>query len=439
MSADPIWLGAIFSYVLLAGLIIALLILLRAVSKAEQDARAENETLRRSRKNVQTAHAQIVSDLKTKQQELLLLQAQSQSAQESSEQKIAELIDTALTLRTQLEGEQQRVAHLDCTLAEQQTLLTSMTLELEEAKQQAAQAHTLQRSADELANKLADAEQTISAQQAHLSNLMRQLDQAERAAAQVPQLVSQIDKQKSMLTDLTNQLKQLEETASRVTALETTINEQRAKIAEADHVLSSQRSAIIELSTQLGQAKEHSAQLDSVLAQLDRNKHVIADLTTQLDQARQQAAQLLAVQVQVDAQQTRLADSERMLKEYEATITDLTYQRDQAKQEIAQLSASLMQIPTAYSQGNAVRVFENRSLPRRRVMHSHLNGDGDELETINGIGPIYAARLRSAGMRTFKSIANATAGDLEKIIKPHRWQRPDYADWIIQAKKLTQP
>ena len=82
MLLDSLWL-AIFLSILLAGALIGLLLFLRSMRKTERELRAENASLRRSRKNVQATYTQVVSDLKAKQQEWLSLQEQFQAAQET--------------------------------------------------------------------------------------------------------------------------------------------------------------------------------------------------------------------------------------------------------------------------------------------------------------------------------------------------------------------
>jgi predicted flap endonuclease-1-like 5' DNA nuclease len=58
----------------------------------------------------------------------------------------------------------------------------------------------------------------------------------------------------------------------------------------------------------------------------------------------------------------------------------------------------------------------------------------DPLEVIEGIGPIYADRLRQAGIRTFAALAEAAVDDLRAITGSTRW---DPAEWIAQARKLA--
>jgi len=61
---------------------------------------------------------------------------------------------------------------------------------------------------------------------------------------------------------------------------------------------------------------------------------------------------------------------------------------------------------------------------------------GDDLTQINGIGPAYAARLRSAGITTLAQLAEADEAHLAEIIDAPTWRRTNYGAWIAQAKVL---
>jgi predicted flap endonuclease-1-like 5' DNA nuclease len=57
----------------------------------------------------------------------------------------------------------------------------------------------------------------------------------------------------------------------------------------------------------------------------------------------------------------------------------------------------------------------------------------ESLETIRGIGPVYAQRLQEAGIRTFADLAAATAGQIDEILGRHQ---PQAAEWIAEARSL---
>jgi predicted flap endonuclease-1-like 5' DNA nuclease len=64
---------------------------------------------------------------------------------------------------------------------------------------------------------------------------------------------------------------------------------------------------------------------------------------------------------------------------------------------------------------------------------------GEDLTLIDGIGPVYAARLREHGIRTFDRLARADEAALAEIIQAPTWRRPNYAAWIHEAALRSVP
>ncbi|MDF1596564.1 MAG: hypothetical protein P1T08_10800 [Acidimicrobiia bacterium] len=76
-----------------------------------------------------------------------------------------------------------------------------------------------------------------------------------------------------------------------------------------------------------------------------------------------------------------------------------------------------------------------RSAPVRSLISSH-EAASEVVESINGIGPIFGARLATAGITTLKDLANADPRWLAGAIDV---RRQVVVDWIEQAVDLTAP
>jgi predicted flap endonuclease-1-like 5' DNA nuclease len=59
---------------------------------------------------------------------------------------------------------------------------------------------------------------------------------------------------------------------------------------------------------------------------------------------------------------------------------------------------------------------------------------GDDLTLLEGIGPVYASRLRDNGITTYAELADTDETALAEIIDAPAWRRIDYGDWITQAR-----
>lgn len=60
----------------------------------------------------------------------------------------------------------------------------------------------------------------------------------------------------------------------------------------------------------------------------------------------------------------------------------------------------------------------------------------DDLTRIHGIGPIYARRLREAGIFTFAALAEQEPEQVRQIAKIQPWQVADPVAWIAEAALL---
>ena len=61
----------------------------------------------------------------------------------------------------------------------------------------------------------------------------------------------------------------------------------------------------------------------------------------------------------------------------------------------------------------------------------------DDLVLVNGIGPVFAARLRQHGIVTFARLAETDETALAEIIQAPGWRRPDFAAWIAESTQLA--
>ncbi len=61
---------------------------------------------------------------------------------------------------------------------------------------------------------------------------------------------------------------------------------------------------------------------------------------------------------------------------------------------------------------------------------------GDALERIRGIGPVFAGRLRAAGIRTFAALAAQSPEHLRAVVQAQPWQKVDPQAWIAEARRF---
>lgn len=68
---------------------------------------------------------------------------------------------------------------------------------------------------------------------------------------------------------------------------------------------------------------------------------------------------------------------------------------------------------------------------------AYIPGDDDDLTTVVGIGPTYAARLQAAGIHSFGQLAASESDQLAALLEVPDWRRPDFESWREQAAVLA--
>lgn len=61
----------------------------------------------------------------------------------------------------------------------------------------------------------------------------------------------------------------------------------------------------------------------------------------------------------------------------------------------------------------------------------------DDLTLIHGIGPVYAQRLKDAGIHTFADLAAQAPDKLAEIVELREWQAASPVEWIAEAQALA--
>ena len=115
----------------------------------------------------------------------------------------------------------------------------------------------------------------------------------------------------------------------------------------------------------------------------------------------------------------------------DADTQRLRDQLEQAQSEIDTLRAQLDSSAQAGLEAGATR---RTTVP---LTGQPVVITADRLETIKGIGPVFAKRLNEAGIFTFADLANADPDALRGMVEAQDWQATDTAAWIIEASLLA--
>lgn len=75
--------------------------------------------------------------------------------------------------------------------------------------------------------------------------------------------------------------------------------------------------------------------------------------------------------------------------------------------------------------------------PAAATLFTAPAGEGDDLTTIKGIGPVAAGQLQEQGITTFAQIAALSDADIERIDEAMPFSADQIKDWRDQAKELA--
>ena len=116
----------------------------------------------------------------------------------------------------------------------------------------------------------------------------------------------------------------------------------------------------------------------------------------------------------------------------EWTIDLIYWRRDEsiASQKLAEAEARIRELELELELAN--KQAEPPPMPQTAIHEK------DQLEKINGIGPVFAKKLNNAGIFTFAELAAEDPQRIREIINPQDWQKIEPEEWIDEARQIAQ-
>lgn len=189
------------------------------------------------------------------------------------------------------------------------------------------------------------------------------------------------------------------------------------------------RRVYADLRRQLQASQVASASVRDDSAEIEKLRQALSQAEAKANRSEMELTKQNATLQQVTMAQTEVAQCRQQLSEVQAELnhcqTELTeaetyrHKLATAEAEIDRLKAELTNLP---AQG--MQVIE-KVIVR------------DNLERINGIGPVFAQRLNKANILTFDQLAALSPERVNEIIAPQPWQQIDPDAWIAEAKAFT--
>ena len=300
-----------------------------------------------------------------------------------------------------------------------------------------------------------------------IRSLQRQLDQARaawRAAEkQVEDLGNQVKEGRAQIDALRVANVNLEKVATeRQIALNKAnlhITELEARLADTQSAASERQSLLANANAQISRYRSRIVELDYAASELESG---VSSLGNSMQALRRRVAEAATLEdmparpapvappppedslpvwsppVPEDAPDGGLADAAETVEEKLASLAG----------NVAALGATLGMTPTALDSAS-VPVPEPAPAPVQEATPEPVipadaipntveeAGDFSRLQAIKGIGVMYALTLTKNGISSVADLAGASVDQIDSVIRAPRWRKPDYADWIRQAREVV--
>jgi predicted flap endonuclease-1-like 5' DNA nuclease len=165
--------------------------------------------------------------------------------------------------------------------------------------------------------------------------------------------------------------------------------------------------------------RDLGGELTSLRAQLDEATEARAGLSAQLSGNEKTIA---ALRIELDLLRERLNASNQARAALDADAGALRLQLDECRQHAREVELALGGGQAGARLAKAPIV----AAPER-----------DDLEIINGIGPVFAKRFNAAGIHTFAQLAALTPDRTREIAAAQSWQKIDPEAWVAEAAHLA--
>ncbi len=258
-----------------------------------------------------------------------------------------------------------------------------------------------------------------TALQEEIARLKAELDESKRRVTQLSEYEFEYNHLKSELSEIEHQ-------RARIADLESELNQLRARPADVDRP--HPRAAELEAEV---------ARLRAIETDYEGQRRRILELETQVERLRAKKAdkgspkRLAELTAEVERLQNILSKQNQVVNDYEGEI-------EQLRERNVEQDRALDQLRSAQTEDERqLAALESEMERARAEAEKPKPAPEQDLELISGIGPVFAKRLKNAGINSYADLANLTAQEVRDIVKVKKWQRLDAVSWIAQAVELS--
>lgn len=256
--------------------------------------------------------------------------------------------------------------------------------------------------------------------QEKIARLEAELGESKRRATQLSEYEFEYNHLKSELSEIEHQ-------RARIADLESELNQLRVRPADVDRP--HPRAAELEA---------EAARLRAIETDYEGQRRRILELESQVERLRAKKKadkgspkRLAELTAEVERLQNMLSKQNQVVNDYEGEI-------EQLRERNVEQDRALDQLRSAQTEDERqLAALESEMGHARAEVETPKPAPEQDFEMISGIGPVFAKRLKNAGIESYTDLAKLTPQEVRDIVKVQKWQRLDAVSWIAQAVELS--
>jgi len=258
--------------------------------------------------------------------------------------------------------------------------------------------------------------------QEEIARLEAELDESKRR-------ITQLSEYEFEYNHLKSELSEVEYQRTRIADLESELNQLRARPAESDRP--HPRAAELEVEV---------ARLRDIETDYEGQRRRILELESQVERLRAKKGEkgskaspkrLAELTAEVERLQNILSKHNQTVNDYEGEIEELRARNVEQDRMLEKLRSAQTE------DARQLAALESEMEQARAEAEKPKPAPEQDLELISGIGPVFAKRLKNAGINSYADLAKLAPQEVRDIVNVKKWQRLDAVSWIAQAVELS--
>ncbi len=123
--------------------------------------------------------------------------------------------------------------------------------------------------------------------------------------------------------------------------------------------------------------------------------------------------------------------------EWKKQLDSCKAEREALQLKLTEANDEITRLKGDLEQSNSAFASSKKELGELRAIAPQSGDIRDDLEEIDGIGPVFERKLYDAGIFTFEQLAGTAPEKIRAIIAPQKWQKIEPEKWIVESAEFA--